>query len=102
MPASVMTAGTGRPHTSINSRSPGFARAFATFSSCGLKIPSRRPLVWALSPATDFPSVSASSSANPSRRVTTAAHRVSTGARLIAIVSAATAGLPSRAATSSG
>src|SRR5262245_45765319 len=46
-------------------------------------MPSARPLDWALSPAIDFPSVSDSSRAKPRRSATNAAHRVSTGARLM-------------------
>src|SRR5262249_18504387 len=47
---------------------------------------SLRPLAWALCPATDWPSVSASSSSKPRRWATTAAHKVRTGARLIEMV----------------
>ena len=42
-------AGTGRPKTSIQNRSPcAFSRAFFAFSSWGLKTPSLRPLFAAL------------------------------------------------------
>jgi hypothetical protein len=46
-------------------------------------MPSRRPLDWAVSPASARPSVRVSSS-KPRRWATTAAHRVRTGAQSIA------------------
>ena len=67
MPSSVFTTGTGRPKTSIQNCPPrSFSRAFFGFSSCGLKMPSLRPLAWAFSPATALPKVGASSSSKPS------------------------------------
>src|SRR5207302_6439844 len=87
IPSPVFVAGTGRPQTSIKNRSPcSFSRAILAFSSCGLNMPSLRPLAWAFSPATALPKVSASSSSKPRRWATTAAHRVRTGARLIETV----------------
>ena len=56
------------------------------FSSCGLKIPSRLPLDWAFKPASALPRLSDPSHRKPSRWATTAAQRVSTGARLIEMV----------------
>src|SRR6266571_3978407 len=53
-----------------------------------------RPLDWALSPAIARPRVSASSRSNPSRSATTAAHSVSTGARLMRIRSVGAAVRP--------
>ena len=69
---------------------PGLlARCWRTASGEGVKTPSRWPFDCAVSPATDLPSVSASSRSNPRRSATTAAHHVKTGARLTVTVSIA-------------
>src|SRR5918912_814150 len=49
-------------------------------------MPSARPFIWALEPATARPSVRAASRSKPKRSATTAAQRVRTGARLTRIV----------------
>src|SRR5439155_10730808 len=86
-PSAVLMAGTGRPSSSTQNSSPRFRfLAFRISAGWGLKIPNRRPLLWAASPATALPSESASSRSNPNRSATTAAHKVSTGARLILIL----------------
>ncbi len=51
----------------------------------GLVMPSARPFIWALLPATARPRVSAASSSKPRRSATTVAHSVSTGARFTRI-----------------
>ena len=57
-------------------------RAFFSASGVGANIPSRRPLLWAVSPATAFPRDNASSRSKPRHSATIAAHSVNTGARL--------------------
>src|ERR1043166_2070390 len=90
MPAGVLMAGTGRPQSSIQKCLPRLrARAFFTSAGTGLKMPRLRPLAWAVSPATALASDSASSRANPCRSATTAAHSVSTGARLMVMTRSA-------------
>ena len=84
----MCTAGTAR--CSRSTVIVSFGRSAFLFSrtsaGAGVKSPSRTPFAYAFSPATARPSVSASSHSNPSRSATTAAHSVSTGARLIEIV----------------
>src|SRR3954471_18932843 len=49
-------------------------------------MPSARPFIWALLPATARPSVRAASRSKPSRSATTVAQRVRTGARFTRII----------------
>ena len=75
-----------RPRISIQNSFARFClRAIFSVSAVGANIPSRRPLLWAVSPPTAFPSDNASSGSKPRRSATIAAHSVNTGARLIKI-----------------